>query len=508
MLNKLRNVFLILIYGIIGMSFNIVLLNICSRLYTPINMFAHIIITLIVVVAVYMLLGRIGNFLEKHYIKILIAFLMIMLILQIVFGYLLEIIPNWDFMYVFEGAVKWAETGSFADYNRYYYMYPNNLGPMMFYTIFFKIAKLIGITNYQMVATVINAVLNVCMMYIVFLVCKKLWSVKAGIFSLFVFMINLPSYFGAAVFYTDVLTMIFPVLLFYLYLKLKEAKTNKAKIILMILMGSVAFAGMKLKFTVVIVAIAIVVDMLLNGKFKRTVVTVAVAGIIYLAGALAFSSVIYPSHLDKKTAENRNFPALHWIVMSMKGDGGFDQNDENYTNGFDTPEHRDEALRKRLKDRIDALGTSGLRELMIKKAVKCFGDGTYELNAFFSHGMRHKTFLNEYVVGDGKHYMQYREFCSGVFLTFILLMVIGNFINVYELIVGKYAHQGKFVPFLSVFGLLLFLLMWETSARYITNYIPLIYICAVSTMSNIDNIKINVFKKNDMDKPAKSVTVE
>ena len=288
MLNKLRNVFLILIYGIIGMSFNIVLLNICSRLYTPINMFAHIIIVLIMVIAVYILLGRINNFLEKHYIKILIAFLMIMLILQIVFGYLLEIIPNWDFMYVFEGAVKWAETGSFADYNRYYYMYPNNLGPMMFYTIFFKIAKLIGITNYQMVATVINAVLNVCMMYIVFLVCKKLWSVKAGIFSLFVFMINLPSYFGAAVFYTDVLTMIFPVLLFYLYLKLKEAKTNKAKIILMILMGSVAFAGMKLKFTVVIVAIAIVVDMLLNGKFKRTVVTVAVAGIIYLAGALAF----------------------------------------------------------------------------------------------------------------------------------------------------------------------------------------------------------------------------
>ena len=55
--------------------------------------------------------------------------------------------------------------------------------------------------------------------------------------------------------------------------------------------------------------------------------------------------------------------------MSMKGDGGFDQNDENYTNGFDTPEHRDEALRKRLKDRIDALGTSGLRELMIKKQL-------------------------------------------------------------------------------------------------------------------------------------------
>ena len=70
--------------------------------------------------------------------------------------------------------------------------------------VFFKLVKLVGITNYQMVATIINAVLNVCMMLVVFLICKKLWSVKSGIFSLFIFMINLPSYLGAAVFYTDV----------------------------------------------------------------------------------------------------------------------------------------------------------------------------------------------------------------------------------------------------------------------------------------------------------------
>ena len=42
------------------------------------------------------------------------------------------------------------------------------------------------------------------------------------------------------------------------------------------------------------------------------------------------------------------------------------------------------------------------------------------------------------------------------------------------------------VPGLSVLGILLFLLMWETSARYITNYIPMIYIGAVIGMKEIE----------------------
>ena len=509
MSRKLRDVLLIILYGLIGVSFNIVLLNICIRKYIFVNMIARIIITLIICVGMYLLLGKINDFLNRHYVKILIVFLSVMLVAQIVFGYFLEIVPNWDFMYVFNGAIKWAETGSFADYNRYYYMYPNNIGPMMFYMVFFKLVKLVGITNYQMVATIINAVLNVGMMLVVFLICKKLWSVKSGIFSLFIFMINLPSYFGAAVFYTDVLTMIFPVLFFYLYLRLKEAKTNKSKLILMVLMGLVLFLGMKLKFTVIIVAIAIFVDMVLNGMFKKLIAMGVTVGIIYLVGALIFSSVIYPSHLDKSIAEEKNFPALHWIVMSMKGDGGFDQNDENFTNSFDTPEHRDEALRIRLRNRIEVLGVSGFRELMITKSVKCFGDGTYELNAFFSHGMKRNTFLNDYIVGDGKYYKDYEQFCSGIFLAFILLMVVGNFISVYEIISRTYSVCDKFVPYLAVFGLLLFLLMWETSPRYITNYIPMIYICAVAAMSKVDDIL--AARGLDVDKAGKkdkSVMVE
>ena len=38
---------------------------------------------------------------------------------------------------------------------------------------------------------------------------------------------------------------------------------------------------------------------------------------------------------------------------------------------------------------------------------------------------------------------------------------------------------------LAVFGLLLFLVMWETNARYIVNYIPMIYVAAVLGMAQV-----------------------
>ena len=43
----------------------------------------------------------------------------------------------------------------------------------------------------------------------------------------------------------------------------------------------------------------------------------------------------------------------------------------------------------------------------------------------------------------------------------------------------KYTEPARFMaPYIAFFGLALFLLMWETSGRYITNYIPILFICA------------------------------
>lgn len=69
-----------------------------------------------------------------------------------------------------------------------------------------------------------------------------------------------------------------------------------------------------------------------------------------------------------------------------------------------------------------------------------------------------------------------------------LLMIVGGIMSIIRLILdlkqGEDAFQMEYlIPELAVFGLLLFLMMWETNARYIVNYIPMIYVAAVLGMA-------------------------
>jgi 4-amino-4-deoxy-L-arabinose transferase-like glycosyltransferase len=74
----------------------------------------------------------------------------------------------------------------------------------------------------------------------------------------------------------------FPVLFFYLYLNSKE-QSGKRKIITYILMGLTITIGSLNKFTVIIIAIAVGIDLLINRKFKEfTKILVSVVSIMMI----------------------------------------------------------------------------------------------------------------------------------------------------------------------------------------------------------------------------------
>ncbi|MCM1246093.1 MAG: hypothetical protein NC293_10675 [Roseburia sp.] len=490
--DQFRKIALIVLSALISISFLYVYCHICNDRYS-FGMFLRTLVTVAVSFFVYMFLSRFTSFLEKHYIKIVAAFLGIMLILQIVFGYFLEITPNWDFANIYQGAISWAETGVFPNPSDYFYLFPNNLGGMSLLAIVFKIVSIFGIHNYSMAAMVTNAILNILMMLLCFYICKKLVSVKTAIFVLYIFMVSLPSYLGAAVFYTDVLTMIFPVLFYFLYLKLRDTEKRKWQILYLVFMGLTAWIGMTIKFTVVIIAIAIVIELLLRFEFKRLFLGVIVIAAIYAACNFCFYNMIYSHHLSQKVCEQKKLPPTHWIMMGLQGEADYNAEDVAFSTGFSSVEERDSAIAARIKQRISDYGVSGMIDLMTRKAVKCFSDGTYELTAFFYHGMARQTALNDYVTSSGTHYEQYQKLCSGIYLGFFLIMILGGFSNIYTYKKGDRVSPAYITPFLSIFGLLLFLVMWEAHARYITNYIPMIYICAATSMEFLSKIRVRFF---------------
>lgn len=133
-------------------------------------------------------------------------------------------------------------------------------------------------------------------------------------------------------------------------------------------------------------------------------------------------------------------------------------------------------------------------ELFVRKSVRCFGNGTYALSDFLDDRPQQRGTLHEFVLYDGKDYALYSHFCQGVHTALMLLAVIsGAFAAVYAR-----RRDEPFVPQLSVFGLFLFLLMWETSARYIQNYMPLLFLSALSGLKSIHSLQVR--RRNKLQK--------
>ena len=201
------------------------------------------IVCLAVLAAIYKMLEKYESTLEDKYKYILPAFCVVMFIIQIIMSNILEFNPVFDMGAVYHGAVEWVETGTFEGYYDYFSANPNNAGAMVFLFVIFKLCSFVGIENFFMAAATVNSIMAVCTMAVVSLVCRRLGSVSHALFALVLFALSLPFYIIGAVFYTDALSLLFPVLAFYLYLRARDTEDIKKQILFYVLMALSAAVG-------------------------------------------------------------------------------------------------------------------------------------------------------------------------------------------------------------------------------------------------------------------------
>lgn len=239
--------------------------------------------------------------------------------------------------------------------------------------------------------------------------------------------------------------------------------------------------GMLIKFTVAVMLIAVLIDSLLHRPLKQTGVLAGIAAAIVCVGFLGFQAMIYPAHLDRDQAREINTPYLHWVMMGLKGEGGYNGADYEFTRSFATTQERDAALVEEIGNRMKDLGPSGLYKLFWAKTTRTFGSGTYNQSNFLDDNPVNESWLHSYLLYDGEDYQTYRGLCQGVFLAVLGLMALSGLQEAF----GRKAEPGQaatwrfLAPRLAMFGVLLFFAGWETSGRYITNYIPVIFLSAV-----------------------------
>ena len=426
------------------------------------------------------LLGRYERGLEQNYKRILIVFSAAVFTLDMAAALALRHGTWYDVGALHQGAAEWVETGTFAGFYEYYGYFPNNLGGMTFLYVFLKAASLAGFTDYYAVSSLVACIMLASMMAVASLICKRLGGVRSAVLSLAVFALSAQFWVLGGAVYTDTLSMLFPALIFYLWLLSRERKGWR-RIRLYLLMGLAAGVGSLNKFTVSIMVIAVLIDAGLRREWKELLkLAVCVLGAA-AAMNLALNAYLYSAHLSREEAERSNTPLLHWVMMGLKGDGRYNGEDYVFTRSLD-PEERDAVLREEVSRRIRARGVMGMLVLFSQKSAIDFGDGTYGAHDFLGIKPERRTWLHDFVLKDGRFYGLYSAYTTTLHTTLLLFMLIGA----YRFMAGEQREGACLLPgYAAVFGVWLFLMFWETNPRYFSNFAPVIIVCGVLGVSRI-----------------------
>lgn len=420
--------------------------------------------------------------------RVLQVFIVVMTLLQIVVGLLLRHTPAFDLDAIFNGGRDWALNGNFDRYQEYFGMFSINQGGLVLYKYLFTFGRLYGMSDSYALALIYNTLMLQVMVIAVYDTVRQLAGVRAAVLSLVMFGAFIPIYTMGAVFYTDLLSAPFVALCINCCLRVKHETRLKQKTIHYLVFGVFAAVGAILKFTVIIVAIAALFDLLLSIRrvqklpLKRIVlnITIPVAAACITA-ALIFGFYGYMStQQDHEIVSSKRMPITHWIMMGLSGNGYYNPADYDFSKGLPDLSARREEIPKIIGERMRELGFSGMFKLLTEKAATDFGDGTYHLSDFLDDGPVYDTPLHGLVLYSGHHYDVYKHIAQGAHLAFFLLMLIGGALSI--------VRPNRFiVPWLSMFGLLLFLIVWETSPRYTQNFMPVLILCAVMGVCSISD---------------------
>ncbi len=412
--------------------------------------------------------------LAKHERIVLAIWLGLYLVLQLVVGLTLQVeaTQTWDFGIVFDAAYRQAYFGETA--GEYFQSFPNNAPLYLVLTALFRLFRLFGVENVMPLAVAINAVCVNLSLLGMYLCARKVAGRKAAGFVLLcgccfpIFLLYVP------IVYTDTLTMPFPVWSLYLYLSIRSQPFNRSTLAKAVGIGVLCAVGGWVKITVLIVGIAILLDMVLGtdvrDRLKKAGCMLAALFVVYAA------ATVYTKTSQALPEENRDmqYPYTHWIMMGLQGDGGYNDDDYKYTQQGETYAERAELTRSEIFRRLFEMGVGGFLSHCADKLSFIFGDGLYYAPIKLDIRPVHMgNPLQEYCIQGMPHLGRTGYAAMGMQIALLVAITLSAAKAVWK------KENSLIVVRLAVFGVALFLLLWEARSRYLVNYLPLLLLAGL-----------------------------
>ena len=411
-----------------------------------------------------------------------------------VFAYIIQLIilkciwfeTGWDVTCVYYDAVHRAEEGTLLGAHEYFTMHPNNVMLTFLFSVICRILHLAGLNNYYPILCCIGAFLvNIAGMLMFLIAFRLTKSIKTTVITWSIYTIFVSFSPWICVPYSDVYSMLFPISIFYLFLTKPEKTIWKAARWAGI--GFLTVFGYEIKPTACIITIAIILivcmTQALEKKWKQIVFDMFLLAVGFLLGGLfTYGGRLYIGFIADG---NKAFPVAHYLMLGQNEDsyGVFNGEDWNFTVQFDTKEEKIKNELQAAKDRFLEKGLTGnIKFLLIKNMVN-YDNGTfswaYEGDFFRDVSAREdrlSVFLRNIYYPDGKYHYVYSVICQGIWIL-LLTGCIGIFM--------ERPRMELAVAELAVLGLTLFLLIFESRARYLFLYMPMYVLLGGIGLKNI-----------------------
>ena len=214
------------------------------------------------------------------------------------------------------------------------------------------------------------------------------------------------------------LTMIFLPVAYLLYRKyLKSEKWRY-----LIIIGILGAIGVGIKNNICIGLIALAIFAIFELRNIKKILKMYIDGIVLIVTSII--SGICQSNIPRPLSQ-AGLPYNHWIMMGLKGAGGWNQAD--VTASLDAGPNKENISKfdsKIIKERLDAFGVDGLINHLIYKNRFTWGDGSEYSTFYLSMQPIHTGEFYDYIAGN-KNY-NFLLLSQGTQLFMLALIIIGS----------------------------------------------------------------------------------
>lgn len=437
-------------------------------------------------------------FVFKHTIILLSVIFFLFFILQIFFVKRVYVNPTWDFGVVFRNVQAFVcdgkELAATQGDKIYFAKFGNNKGIVLFLSGILKFLQLMGFkineTNILGYCVIINCIFVQIALWLTSLIFVRLRKNYLAVYMSLIMIFSMVFLFYCPIFYTDTISLIIPLLLFHLILSYERHPYLRYILIMII----VTIIGYFLKLTSIFVLLAYIVFLFLKIKGELSFNKIKKISVLIVVGIL-FCLVLSPINslmqrkmgITEELLQQYEIPYSHWIMMGMYEYkdfrvGGYFQEAYEYTEQFDTIDEKKKMNLEKMKQFIKERGVKGEISYLLRKGVFTWGDGLFFSLDLLSREQQHTEgiyqFLYDIENGHEKEFVSY--YTAGFYYAILAYFII----SLWSMLLRKRVTRFD-IGRITIMGLYVFLMIWETTPRYLFHYLPFIYFLSTDSIAQI-----------------------